>query len=135
MERFETIGEKVTRLMLDFVLWGALAVVGIGSLVWCAHATAAELTPAAVKDSASSPGGEVVVVRFEDSCAHPGILKVIQRVPPQYRDKFKSGVGMFEGKPYRHCWIEEYGLVVILWEDETMTRFPAHLFKKRGDAV
>ena len=112
---------------------GAIFVLVLGLIAFAA--IGAELTPVAVQDSASSPGGEVVVVRFKDSCAHPVILKVIQKVPPQYHGKFKAGVGMFEGKPYRHCWIEEYGIVVVLWEDETMTRFPAHLFKRHGESV
>ena len=40
MERFETIGEKVSRLLFGFLLWGVLAVVAIGALAWCGGAQA-----------------------------------------------------------------------------------------------
>lgn len=130
VESLEEIGEAAARTLKKMGV--AAFVVVLGLLAFAV--IAAELTPAAVKDSASTPGGEVVVVRFHDPCAHPVILKMIEKVPPQYHGKFKAGVGMFEGKPYRHCWIEEYGVVAILWEDETMTQFPARIFKKHGEA-
>ena len=122
MERFETIGEKVTRLLFGMALCGALVIVGVSVLAWCAGAIGAEKQPMAPLTAIHE--GDSVTLR-EQPCS----FEILSMVAPQYQQLLQGGDGMYGGKRYALCWADIGADIVFLWEDKTMGRLPKSMLR------
>lgn len=122
MERFETISEKVARLLFDLFLWAVIVVVGISVMGWFAMARAQEKLPMAPLTAIHE--GNSITIR-EQPCS----FEILSMVQPQYRDLLQGGAGVYAGKPYALCWAKVDESIVFLWEDRTAGRLPVSMFR------
>jgi hypothetical protein len=108
---------KPSRLSRAWTVWLAL-VVAVGMFIPHAHAED-------IRTMVTRNGNDVIRLQNRP-CVHAGTLS---RIKPDWRDKFRHGRALVEGKDFFLCWIVHGDAVFVLYEDGDQGLIPLTDFK------